>query len=306
MATGSTWSHSSPYRRSHPGSQHVTPAKSGGAPSPNAVSSSAGRWRPKMRHLLDLDAVVERDLQERVLGDLAHHRHRDRSTADDVTHLTLMGMPTPIRTHVTHRHDIGARRVTYSFAFDHPGERVRRVRLPILGLATATFRGAAHPVGLRVEPVHERHPDVGRQREPATDHPELVAPMPDRPPTALLRVQPLDRDRPHPLIPRRVAQHTQTRAARHIQQPSLRARHRRLGPRDLPRLRDRHLTRHQRVTRLRTRLHRRHQRQRVARRERSTPTRSPTSHPRPRTRACDAPHPKQPAPRTALWPLHTR
>ena len=43
LATGSTWSHSSPYRRVQPGSTHFTPSNRGGAPSSSAVRSSAGR-----------------------------------------------------------------------------------------------------------------------------------------------------------------------------------------------------------------------------------------------------------------------
>ena len=219
---------------------------------------------PQVRDVLDLHPVVGHNLPERVLRDLASHGHGDRSAADDVAHLTLVRVTAAVGALVTHGYEVSAC-AALALSFDLPRERVRRVRGSVFGLATATFRGTPHPVGLRVEPVHERDPDLRRQREAAADHPEVVAPMPHRPPTALLRVQPLDRNRPHPLIPRRVAQHAQTRPARHIQQARLRARHRRLGTRDLPRLRDRHFASDQRVAGLRTRLDRRHQRQRVTR-----------------------------------------
>jgi len=130
---------------------------------------------------VDAHTVVDHRLEERVLRHLACDPHRDRSTADDVALLAVVGVAPPERVEIAHDHDVDVtplrlrRRRT---PLDHLGERIRRVCIEPFGRTAALLRGAPQPLRVTLEPVRERHPDVGREPECAGDHAQVVAPVP--------------------------------------------------------------------------------------------------------------------------------
>ena len=108
---------------------------------------------------------------------------------------------------------------------------------------------ASRPIRLGVEPVHEAHAHLGREPEPARDHPEVVDPVSHRPRPVLFGVQLLTIDGTQRDTPRLLAQTSEPARRRHLQQRALRARDRRLSRDDLARLGERHLAGRERLTR---------------------------------------------------------
>ena len=62
----------------------------------------------EVAHRVNVDAVVQHGLQERVLGDHTGHRHGNRARTDDVARLARMCVPASVGTEVSDDHEISA------------------------------------------------------------------------------------------------------------------------------------------------------------------------------------------------------
>src|SRR4051812_43282821 len=83
--------------------EHRSPMKRGGGPNSRAVRSSAVMCRPKMLDLVDVFAVVERDLHKGIVIDgVFDHVDRHRPAVDHVARLTIFGGAAPVGVEVAH------------------------------------------------------------------------------------------------------------------------------------------------------------------------------------------------------------
>ena len=208
---------------------------------------------------------IDDRLDERVVGDrLAHHRDRHRTTTDHVTELVAVGVTAPVGVVGEDEHDVGPVGLALAATLGHRHERVGRVRLA--RLATARL------VAPRDAPGRSRHRDGSRTapRPRAADR-NWPATIPS--PSTQCRTdraahcrrcnssRSIDPNTTRRASSRRPAMPVDAATSNNAR---LRAGHRRLGPHDLPRLRQRHVARRHRLARRRT------LRQRCGRRQRLT------------------------------------
>ncbi len=133
-------------------------------------------WRPRWATVWRATPVVDHRLHEGVRRDVADHRDRQRPTSDHMAHLAGVGVPTPPGPQVHDEDDVGAVRPPAARPLEHPHQCVGCVCVTRLGGAS-TSRLATDAVGLRVEPVHEREPDLRRQLGADVHHRIPVAPV---------------------------------------------------------------------------------------------------------------------------------
>ena len=206
LATGSSWSHSRVVAPITAGFDADRTVESFGITELEDRAQHCGDVSPVVHDRVDLGAVAHHHLHERIHRRGAHHIDRHRTTTDDVAELVAVGVATRRGVQVAHVHDIRPPRPTLPATLREQQQRVGGVRLTRLG-GTFLARGAVHPIGLGVETVDERDPDLGWQTELARDHPLTIDPVAHRARRDLPAMQlvAIDRTRARPAAPRPAA-----------------------------------------------------------------------------------------------------
>ena len=165
---------------------------------------------PEVFHGVDGDAVVDDGLDECVAGKFLGDTDRNRPTADDVARLIGFGVPAAEGSQVNDHDHIGPGGRAFPIPRHELHERVGRVGAARLErpscLGILLLRRAPDPVALSIEPVHDRHADLGRQLTGQTDRAQWRSPVPETSGLSLAAMQLVGADHLMPAAARLILQ----------------------------------------------------------------------------------------------------
>ncbi len=136
--------------------------------------------------------VVQDGLQEGVFAQFMGELYRYRPSADELAHLTGVGMAAPPGENVTDDDQVRPRRTSRAFANCHRRERVGGIGLEALALAAALLDISPRALRCQLEAVDERHTGLWRESTCETDHAEAVTPVAEMPCSYLLAMEVVD------------------------------------------------------------------------------------------------------------------